>query len=539
MKTKVRTISLLLLILLGINVKPQEKLNVLIDSLSTGAITNENAVELALKITDKLKLTDWHRAERYLEIAKKKAEQSKSPELEAEFYKNAAKIYYDRDAFDVSLNYNLKAYDFYKNKFPCEQNEIENLLAVIYARLNNESKALYYFKRVYAFHKEQDNSVATAQILNNIGSTFLNFQRPDSALIYLKQSIPILKKAEDYNSLVRVYTSMARAYGEQSDLENAEAYFRKAMDEAEKLKDAELFHFVYFSVAQYHLEKGHPQLAADYAQKAMALNIEKYSFNNMIVLELLYEAYNELDNYKEASHYFREYNEIRDSLNIEEKAFNVEKQRIEYEFKARQEISRLNERQNHLILIIVILGLVVILLISGVFLIRYKNKLVKEKLKNELNIYRERELKNLIELKDKELATKTIVETKREEIYNSILKDLRLAHLKTGRGETKEILDNVLSKLESNTNKAAWEEFEMRFTKVYESFYRNLSEKHPKLSVYDKRVCALIRLNLTTKEIADLTGVTVRSVENTRTRLRKKLNLTNKKVDIAQYLSEF
>lgn len=525
-------------VLLGTILNSQEKLNELLDSLSMTS-SKENEMSLALKVANELKYTDWKRAEHYLNIAKKNIQKTGSPALEAEFYKKAAHIYYDKDAFDVSLNYNLKALDFYKDKFPCEQNEVENLLAVIYSRLNNRNKALYYFKRIYKFHNGQNNFAGAGKILNNIGMTFLDFQEPDSALIYYTQAIPFLQKAQDDNGLVRIYAGMARAYAKQNRAANAETYFQKAMEKAEKLNDTEIFHFIYFSVAEYYLQKGEPETALQYAKKAFDLNIERYSVNNMVVLKLLYEIYNELNDYKQASHYFQEYDKVRDSLKIEEKTINVEKQRIEHDYMARQEIDKLNEKQSQLMLIIIILTLFVVLLVSGVFIIRYKNKLVKEKLKNELNIYREKELKNLIELKDKELATKTIVETKREEIYNSILKDLKLVHLKTHKGETREILDNVLSRLESNTNKAAWEEFEMRFTKVYESFYQNLSEKHPKLSIYDKRVCALIRLNLTTKEIADLTGVTVRSVENTRTRLRKKLNLTNKKIDIVQYLLEF
>lgn len=521
------------------NAYSQERLNELLDSLSI-AVSDKETIDYSIKIASELKFSDWERAEHYLNLAQTKSEKNGSPAIQAEFYKKAAHVYYDKDMFDIALNYNLKAYDFYKNKHSKEQYEIENLLGVIYIRLKNIDKAFYHFKRVYSYRKEINDLQGVARISYNIGNSYREYNIDlDSAIVYLKEAESIFKKLNDSKFVTQVHTSIGKTYKQAGNFWESEKYFTKALKSLENVSDTNTKHYTYFSFAEYYLETNKPELSIEYAQKAMDLGVEKYSVNNMVVLKLLYEAHMALNNYKESVHYFREYDQVRDSLNIEEKTFSVEKQKMEYELKARQEISRLNERQNHLILIIVILGLIVILLISGVFIIRYKNRLVKEKLKNELNVYREKELKNLIELKDKELATKTIVETKREEIYNSILRDLKLAHLKTAKGEAKEILNSVLSKLESNTNKAAWEEFEMRFTKVYESFYRNLSEKHPKLSVYDKRVCALIRLNLTTKEIADLTGVTVRSVENTRTRLRKKLNLTNQKIDIAQYLSEF
>lgn len=83
-----------------------------------------------------------------------------------------------------------------------------------------------------------------------------------------------------------------------------------------------------------------------------------------------------------------------------------------------------------------------------------------------------------------------------------------------------------------------WEEFELRFSNVYESFYKKLDALHPNLSALDKRICALIKLNLSTKEIANITKSSIRSIENIRTRLRKKIGLTNSKTDLNKYLLE-
>ncbi len=522
------------LFLAGIRVSSQEHLNKLLDSLSV-AHSDEETVNLAIKIASELKHSDWKRAEHYINLAGEKA--GSSSKLQAEFFKNTAHIYYDRDVFDIALQYSLKAYDFYKDQFPCEQYEIENLLAVIYARLYNQERALYYLKRVYAYHKEQNNLPSSGRVLNNIGSLFLESEKPDSALIYLNRSMAILEKAEDNHSLIRVYTSMARAYESQGSRERAENYFEKALELQEKVQNPELSHYVFYTIADYYFKIGKPEQSVQYAQKAFALDVFRQGINNLEVLQILYKSNLTLGNYREAAQFFQEYDSLRESLDVEEKAINVEKQRIEHDFKTKEEINNLNDKQKRLNLIIAILGLLVVLLIFGVFLIRYKNKLVKEKLKNELNTYRENELKNQIELKNKELASKTIAETRREEIYNSVLEDLKKIKLKNGKEDTQQALNQVLNKLENNSNKAIWEEFELRFANIYESFYQNLQKRHPDLSSYDKRICALIKLNLSTKEIADITGVTIKSVENTRTRLRKKLKMSNEKIGLNQYLS--
>ncbi len=536
----IRAKSILFFVFLSVTINSyaqEERLNELLDSLSTSQ-TDAKALEYSLKVASELKYTNWTRAEHYLALAKEKAEKSGSPELLAEFYKSASQIYYDRDAFDVAIDYNLKAYDFYKNQNRDEQYEIENSLAIIYARLNNRERAFYYFNRIYQHQKKIKNYPAVAKSLNNIGTLYLNYGKPDSALIFLKRSLKLLDTQSDNALKYYVITNVGRSYVELDKTDSAQLYFGKIMELLPEIKNQDTRQYVYNAIANYFLTKEEPQKAIDYALQAKDENTVKYSFSNLQVLQVLYKSYLALGEFEQSANYFQEYDRIRDSINIEAKAVNVEKQKIEHDFKAQAELNRLNDKEKRLTLTIIVLALFVILLILSIFLIRYKNKLIKEKLRNELNESRENELKLQIELKDKELASKTIAETRREEMYNSVLQDLKKIRLNTGKEETKQALGTVLNKLEHSSNKAIWEEFELRFSNIYESFYQNLSLKHPNLSNYDKRICALIKLNLSSKEIADVSGVSVKSVENIRTRLRKKLNLTNKKIELNRYISQ-
>jgi ligand-binding sensor domain-containing protein/DNA-binding CsgD family transcriptional regulator len=70
-----------------------------------------------------------------------------------------------------------------------------------------------------------------------------------------------------------------------------------------------------------------------------------------------------------------------------------------------------------------------------------------------------------------------------------------------------------------------WEQFEHHFDQVHEQFMANLRAKYPVLTPKDQRLCAYLRMNLSTKEIAPLMGISVRGVEISRYRLRKKLEL--------------
>lgn len=92
-----------------------------------------------------------------------------------------------------------------------------------------------------------------------------------------------------------------------------------------------------------------------------------------------------------------------------------------------------------------------------------------------------------------------------------------------------------LSNLDSEVN---WDEFQMYFAKVHPDFYHRLDETHSDLTPKERRLCALISLGLSTKEIAALTFREVRSVETSRNRLRKKLEISSD-VNLEDYLLKF
>ena len=76
--------------------------------------------------------------------------------------------------------------------------------------------------------------------------------------------------------------------------------------------------------------------------------------------------------------------------------------------------------------------------------------------------------------------------------------------------------------------------FETNFDQVHENFLSRLREAYPQLTSKDLRLCAYLRLNLSSKEIAPLLNISIRGVEISRYRLRKKLDL-----DHREHLADF
>ena len=83
-------------------------------------------------------------------------------------------------------------------------------------------------------------------------------------------------------------------------------------------------------------------------------------------------------------------------------------------------------------------------------------------------------------------------------------------------------------------NDAYWDIYRENFDLIHKNFFRHLREQYPSLTATDLKFCALLRLNLSTKDIAHFTGLTIRGVEGARYRLRRKLNIKE-----TQSLTEF
>jgi DNA-binding CsgD family transcriptional regulator len=83
-----------------------------------------------------------------------------------------------------------------------------------------------------------------------------------------------------------------------------------------------------------------------------------------------------------------------------------------------------------------------------------------------------------------------------------------------------------------------WERFAEYFDNTHSDFLKLIKEKHPSLSANEMKLCAYLRMNLTSKEMAQLMNITVRGVDISRYRLRKKLLVTTE-ISLYSYFTNF
>jgi DNA-binding response OmpR family regulator/DNA-binding CsgD family transcriptional regulator len=131
-----------------------------------------------------------------------------------------------------------------------------------------------------------------------------------------------------------------------------------------------------------------------------------------------------------------------------------------------------------------------------------------------------------LDTKKKELASSALRLIQITELNNNMIGELKLVGMHSS-AKGKEMVKEIIKKFSIQSGENVWKEFEMRFENVYESFYSQLNQKFPDLTPGERKLCALLRLNLSTKDIAAITFQNPQSIDVARYRLRKKLNLQN------------
>ncbi len=197
-------------------------------------------------------------------------------------------------------------------------------------------------------------------------------------------------------------------------------------------------------------------------------------------------------------------------------------------------------------LIYAVILLFLILLLGWYFLKRIEISNRKERLKH-LQSYRQKEReykqealiaeKKIVNLRneklkiemihrDKELANQTMDLIRKNKFLVKIKEDLEKLKKSSSDELLKDKIASLITKIDKDIDhKKQWEVFETAFDEVHEDFLSRLKEQYPNLTPKELKLCAYLRMNISTKEIAPLMNISVRGVEICRYRVRKKLNI--------------
>jgi hypothetical protein len=149
-----------------------------------------------------------------------------------------------------------------------------------------------------------------------------------------------------------------------------------------------------------------------------------------------------------------------------------------------------------------------------------------ERNEKELMQVQNDKLEGEVEFKNRELASVTMHLVDRGRVLSNIKEVLTLTVKKLEPAVTQEHFKRVMRLFEeAENNEEDWENFSRHFDEVHSNFLSRVKQHFPGLTITDLKLCAYLHINLTSKEIAQLLGISVRGVETSRYRLRKKLNI--------------
>ena len=168
-------------------------------------------------------------------------------------------------------------------------------------------------------------------------------------------------------------------------------------------------------------------------------------------------------------------------------------------------------------------------------------QLIEDKKEKEAEVEKLKleKLQSEIDFKNKELASSTMHLLQKNSTLNKVREDIEKIQKRLQNEEAKKEVRKVLSVLKDDERlEEDWENFSYHFDQVHSNFIKRLKQEYPNLTPKDQKLCAYLRMNLSTKEIAPLLNISVRGVEISRYRLRKKLEL-KKEENLSSFMMEF
>lgn len=252
-------------------------------------------------------------------------------------------------------------------------------------------------------------------------------------------------------------------------------------------------------------------------------------------------AYANTNNYKKAFDLMLESKLLSDSIythsEINDKRLSLDFKTIIHESNI---IRRDNKRKNASIIILSLTGVILLILLSF-FINKWMKNRKSIKILNKINKDLDTEFQNVknqltreIEINEKEIADLSLILSKDTYIIEECSKILKDTDIKK---------DEKLSKIreilqESSISPNSGKEFMQQFEKSYSRFMNRLSESYPDLLRSELIFCVYLIMNMSTKEIASITNKSIRSVESTRYRISKKINVPSG-TSIVKYLGQF
>ncbi|MCL7762949.1 hypothetical protein MPF19_05925 [Polaribacter sp. Z014] len=424
------------------------------------------------------------------------SEEYKSPLLIAKANEELGVLTYLYKQNEESESYFIKAHQLYRKLYKHHKIDVSEIyksyynLVLHYQRIADKENLQSYIDSCIVLSKKTKLPPIYSIFLDEKKASISEWNNaPNEALKLLKNAAQQLEnsapnsglKNKDKKFLLIIYGRIAIIYHKKKDLNEAKFYFEKFAKIKGDLGETTFYKsFLYSRYAEVLKELNLFALAYEYEKKS-----------NDISNALLNPRNEKNKGFLTIKNYYKE--ELikkREQLNIKNLELAKEKEAL------------LNFR----ITLFIILFLVIILTL-----------IVRQRIKNLKFEKKQQNSKELLDVKNKELTTNTLQLIEKEQVIKQLSDFIKEAN---PGNKSKIILKTI-----ERSSTSLWDSFNRRFNQLNKGFYDRLQEKVPDLSRADRKLCALIKLNFSGKEMAHLLGISLGSVHVARHRLRKKMKL--------------
>jgi tetratricopeptide (TPR) repeat protein len=493
-------------------------------------------ISILLAISLQFSSHDYSKAADFAQRANEIAIRQNLPTQIALTDRALAKIFMEIGDYKVASSHYFKALKFYETlRDTFGILAVSNNLGTICDRLHEYDKALeYYFiarDLLAKIHGSKVNTFSSATIYNNIANIYQTKADFKSALQYYEKALSLAQTGNNKYMQGIVYNNLGKLYlNNLKQLDKAFQFISKGLALRTELLDKGEMAKSYTILADYYYQTGNYAKAHECVDQAIALGKQVGSLESQkYAYQKLSEIESEVGKPAEALTAFKNFKLLNDSIQNNFANNEIAKLQLQYDFekatKAREQEHK-ESRMRYLIAIVLLAaGLILAILIT--ILIRTRARQTELKRKN---------LAQDVETKNKELTTNVMYLIRKNELINNVAERL-LSLQQSFPADNQKTIHEIVLDLQKEADNDSWKEFELRFNQVHSEFYKNLRKQNPDLSPAEEKLCAFLRLNMSSKEIAAITQQSSKSVEVARARLRKKLNLTNTNSNLVTYLS--
>ncbi len=433
------------------------------------------------------------------------------------------------------------------------QGRIVGMIGYVYYTDDQFDTALDYYKLAQTYFEPLGAQRPLAITISTIGSIYYQKEDLESAKKYYEQSLKVKEVLKDSLLMTSDIKNIAMIYQEWGQIDSARIFLERALEIDEKVGARRKLIGTYRDLARMNIDLGNGETALGYAKNAAILAEEYNSYQDLErAYEVLYEAHNFLGNKGEALESYITFHDYRDSVINETTRTALIEAQEKYESEKREKeiellASKTELQRTRIILISLLLGggfLFAVLFALRTRHVKKKEIELKEKdrlLADSQKRLAQEELENeklRFEQVQKELTDYALHIVEKNDFLEQLKEQIYGIRFGSDRDEMRRELTRMEMKILQNVSiNEQRMELQSKVDQVCSGFFENLKTQFPELTEKDKRLAALIRLKLSAKEIAGILNIEPKSVEQSRYRLRKKLELDPKE-DLVEVLLE-